>query len=111
MLQRKPSLHETHPLSSRGPSKQKGCLRSNHEDDRKWLSECRPNRPWFSPLAFLIFQQFWQIVDRAVKKRNVMKSIMHDCLRDHARLSAVGADDKDAGVVIGHRQSRDGVPH
>jgi hypothetical protein len=28
MLQRKPSLHESHPLSSRGPSKQKGSLRS-----------------------------------------------------------------------------------
>src|SRR5262245_7255852 len=34
-----------------------------------------------------------------------MKRIMHDCLCNGARLNAVRAYDKDAGVVIGHRQT------
>src|SRR5262249_11636287 len=57
------------------------------------------------PLAFLIVQQIRQIGDRTAKKGDVVKRVMHDCLCYGARLTAVGANHKDAGVVVGHRQT------
>src|SRR5215831_18778710 len=57
------------------------------------------------PLAFLIVQQLRQIGDRTTKKGDVVKRVMHDCLCHGARLTAVGANHKDAGVVVGHGQT------
>src|SRR5262249_18293305 len=42
---------------------------------------------------------------RTAEKRNVVKGIMHDCLRHSARLGPIAADDEDASVVVGHRQT------
>src|SRR5262249_20850621 len=66
-----------------------------------WLRYSAVHRP----SAFRVLEQLWQLTNRAAKEGNVVKSVLHDCFSHSTGLSAVAGNNKDAGVVIGHRQT------